>query len=137
MRKKHQLFLIAGVLWFIAGTMVTYIGLKSYLTIEQTWYFPMLTVAVYLAFYQFIFARLVVKHQVRILEHPDPALPWWQFFDKKSYIIMAIMMIGGIGLRVSGLLPLWFIAFFYTGLGFALWSCGVRFLYIAYKYNDR
>ena len=33
---------------------------------------------------------------------------------------MAVMMTGGIGLRVSGLAPEQFIAVFYTGLGAAL-----------------
>ena len=30
---------------------------------------------------------------------------------------MAVMMGGGIGLRMAGLVPDWFVAFFYTGLG--------------------
>ena len=34
--------------------------------------------------------------------------------------MMAIMMGGGIALRASGVVPEWFIAFFYTGLGAAL-----------------
>ena len=41
---------------------------------------------------------------------------------------MAIMMGGGIALRMSGVLPEWFIAFFYTGLGFALTVAGISFI---------
>ena len=40
-----------------------------------------------------------------------------KFFDVKSFIIMAVMMTGGIWLRSSGVAPDRFIAFFHTGLG--------------------
>ena len=51
-----------------------------------------------------------------------------RFFDLKAYIIMAIMMGGGIGLRAAGVFPDQFVAFFYTGLGSALALAGVLFL---------
>jgi hypothetical protein len=41
---------------------------------------------------------------------------------------MAVMMGGGMALRLSHLMPDWMIAFFYSGLGVALFLCGVRFL---------
>jgi quinol-cytochrome oxidoreductase complex cytochrome b subunit len=37
-------------------------------------------------------------------------------------------MIGGMTLRATHIMPDWMIAFFYTGLGIALFLCGVRFL---------
>ena len=40
---------------------------------------------------------------------------------------MAVMMTGGIGLRLSGLAPERFIAVFYTGLGAALLLAGLLF----------
>ena len=40
---------------------------------------------------------------------------------------MAVMMSGGIGLRVSGLAPERFIAVFYTGLGASLLLAGILF----------
>ena len=51
-----------------------------------------------------------------------------RFFDVKGYIIMAVMMGGGISLRSFGIVPTWFVAFFYTGLGIALALAGVGFL---------
>lgn len=41
---------------------------------------------------------------------------------------MAFMIIFGIGLRASGLLPKVFIAVFYTGLGASLFTAGILFL---------
>ena len=48
-------------------------------------------------------------------------------------IMMAIMMGGGIALRASGVVPEWFIAFFYTGLGAALAVAGVSFILRYFK----
>ena len=50
-----------------------------------------------------------------------------KFFDGKAFVIMAVMMSGGIGLRVSGLVPERFIAVFYTGLGASLLLAGLLF----------
>lgn len=50
-----------------------------------------------------------------------------KFFDVKSFIIMAVMMTGGIWLRSSGVAPDRFIAFFYTGLGASLLLAGLLF----------
>ncbi|MFR1166792.1 MAG: hypothetical protein ACLSDQ_03730 [Adlercreutzia equolifaciens] len=51
-----------------------------------------------------------------------------KFFDVRGYLIMAVMMGGDIALRSFHLVPGWFIAFFYTGLGIALALAGVGFL---------
>lgn len=42
-------------------------------------------------------------------------------------MIMAVMMSGGIGLRLSGVAPERFIAAFYTGLGASLLLAGLLF----------
>ena len=48
-------------------------------------------------------------------------------FHLRSFLIMAVMMTGGIYLRASGLAPERFIAGFYTGLGAALLLAGILF----------
>ena len=50
-----------------------------------------------------------------------------KFFDVRSFLIMAVMITGGIYLRASGLAPERFIAVFYTGLGAALLLAGILF----------
>jgi hypothetical protein len=87
-----------------------------------------LAVVVFLIFYFLIFSKLVNKHTERIRQRPEPKLPFWNFFDRSSYVVMVIMMAGGMWLRLSHIVPNWMIAFFYSGLGIALFSCGVRFL---------
>jgi uncharacterized membrane protein len=84
--------------------------------------------AVFAAFYVLVFSRLVRKHTHRIRVHPDERLPAWSCFSPSSWLVMAVMMGGGTALRATGVMPEWFIAFFYSGLGVALFLCGLRFL---------
>ena len=56
-----------------------------------------------------------------------------KFFDIKSFIIMAVMMSGGIYLRASSLAPERFIAVFYTGLGSSLLLAGILLVKIFYN----
>ena len=131
---KNSLLLIAGVVWSLAGAMVSLIGLPLLWQHGQTqptlW---LLALVVFLIFYFLIFSRLVVKHTLRIGENPLKRLPFWNFFDRSSYIVMAVMMSGGMWIRKGQLAPNWMIGFFYSGLGVALFSCGVRFLLVYWQ----
>ena len=126
---KNGLILIAGLVWCVAGAMVCKIGLPLLWTLggTQLILYP-LAVVIFLIFYFLIFSGLVIKHTERIRVRPEQRLPFWNFFDRSSYIVMVIMMAGGMWLRLSQVVPNWMIAFFYSGLGIALFSCGVRFL---------
>ncbi len=126
---KNALMLIAGVVWCIAGTMVTVVGVPLLLRLEPV--DPILlplAAVIFAVFYVFVFSRLVRKHTMRIRAREEERLPVWHFFNASSWIVMFIMMGGGMALRLSHLFPDWFIAFFYTGLGIALFLCGVRFV---------
>jgi uncharacterized membrane protein YfcA len=126
---KNHLVLVAGIVWCAAGAMVILIGLPLELRLapEHLVLLP-LAALIFVAFYVFVFSRLVRKHTGRIRASDEERLPFWQFFNKPSWIVMAVMMFGGMGLRFSHVMPDWVIAFFYTGLGVALFLCGVRFL---------
>lgn len=124
---KHTLILIAGIVWAIAGFNIVRIGLLAYQG-NFTWWRGLLSIAVYAAFQIFVFGKMVKKHTGRILQYKEERQNFFRFFDTKSYLIMAFMMTLGIGLRVSGIVPNTFIAFFYTGLGASLLTAGVLFL---------
>jgi hypothetical protein len=86
-----------------------------------------------------MFFNMSTKHTARIMAYTS-AQPFWRFFDLKSYAIMVVMMSGGIGLRAYHVLPNFFIAFFYTGLGCALALAGIVFVknYLLYdKLNQK
>ena len=125
---KNTLILIAGIVWAIAGFNIVRIGLVAY-SGNFIWWRGLLSVAVYAAFQIFVFGKMVTKHTNRILNYVEEQQNFFRFFDTKSYLIMAFMMTLGIGLRVSGVVPNTFIAFFYTGLGASLLTAGVLFVF--------
>lgn len=130
-----KLLLVAGIVWCIAGANIVNIGIGSFFH-DYGWLFWVLlvgTLVIYTLFHVFIFTKMVGKHAERIRGYADDKTHILKFFDKKGYIMMAIMMGGGIGLRMSGLVPDWFIAFFYTGLGVALVVAGLSFLLRYFK----
>lgn len=135
---SEKLLLVAGAVWLIAGINIANIGIGAYLH-ETGWVFWLLlvgTVAIFVVFHIFVFTKMVGKHSARIRGYEDDRSHIWKFFDTKGYIIMAIMMGGGIALRMSGLAPEWFIAFFYTGLGLALAVAGVSFMIRYFRSAD-
>lgn len=124
--KRNTLLLLACLVWSAAGFNILRIGLLAYppyLTVLNL----CLSVIVFVVFQKFIFGKLVNKHSARIGAYVEEKHLFLKFFDRKSFIIMAIMMSGGIGLRTSGLAPDCFIAVFYTGLGASLLLAGLLF----------
>lgn len=122
---KKYLLLIACVVWSIAGFNVLTIGLTSYANYQSIVNY-LLSICVFVPF-GFIFYKLTQKHTIRIKAYLEDKQWFYRFFDLKSFIIMAVMMIGGILIRKFNLLPDQFIAVFYTGLGCALFLAGLKF----------
>ncbi len=124
--KKQTLLLLAALIWGIAGFNILRIGIVSYAGYTGILNFA-LSVVVFLLFQAFIFGPLVRRHTTRILGYTEEKQFFLNFFDGKSFLIMAFMMTFGIGLRASGLSPVRFIAVFYTGLGAVLFLAGLLF----------
>lgn len=125
--KKQNLLIIAALVWVAAGVNILHIGLEAYAEGYVTTLNEVLSVVVGLVFWFGTFYKLTKKHTQRIKNYEEQHQYFWHFFDLKSFIIMAIMMTGGIALRVSGIAPSVFIAIFYTGLGSALALAGILF----------
>jgi MFS family permease len=128
-RPKNQLMLIAGLVWCAAGAFVCMVGLPLEFRLAPSHLILIpLAVGIFLVFYVVVFSPLVRKHTSRIRARTEDRLPVWNFFNASSWVVMAVMMGGGMALRFSHLMPDWMIAFFYSGLGAALFLCGVLFL---------
>jgi len=126
---KNHLMLVAGIVWCVAGVMVCLVGLPLLFKLEPV--DPLLlplAMVIFAVFYVFVFSRLVHKHTGRIQAREEERLPFWHFFNASSWIVMLVMMGGGMALRFTHAVPDWFIAFFYSGLGIALFICGLRFM---------
>lgn len=124
--KKKTLLLIDCAVWSLAGFNILRIGILSYPPYISAMNI-LLSIVVFTVFQYFIFGRLVKKHTDRIQNYEEERHFFMKFFDVKSFIIMAIMMSGGIYLRASSLAPERFIAVFYTGLGSSLLLAGILF----------
>lgn len=135
--KKRSLLLLPGVVWLIAGINVSRMGLRAYgIMGGLSWRHIGLSLLVFAAFGT-MFYKMSIKHYRRIRSYQQATLPFWHFFDRKSYLIMAFMMGGGIGLRLSGLVPPSFIAVFYTGVGFGLALAGPFFWNMYFRKNSQ
>ncbi|MGL5695332.1 MAG: hypothetical protein ACRCXA_14725 [Peptostreptococcaceae bacterium] len=126
---KRTLILVAGMVWAFAGFRVFSLGSEDVINNKAS---IILILGIgglaYYLFYNFIFSKMSVKHITRIVNHELEQRCIFAFFDKKSYIIMACMMIGGIGLRSLGIINPIYLGSFYIGLGGALFTAGVFFL---------
>ena len=124
--KRNTLLLLACLVWSAAGFNILRIGLMAY---PPYWSVlnVLLSALVFAVFQTFIFGKLVKKHTARIHSYEEERHFFLKFFDGKAFVIMAVMMCGGIGLRLSGLAPERFIAVFYTGLGASLLLAGLLF----------
>lgn len=130
--RRENLLIIAGVVWIVAGLNVANIGLRASLELvgEQLLIIAVLILAglaVFVAFHM-MFGRIVKNNGARIRALTEEMVSPLRFLDAKGYLIMAVMMGAGIGLRALGLIPAWFVSFFYTGLGTALALTGIGFL---------
>lgn len=123
---RNTLLLLACLVWSAAGFNILRIGVIAYPPYLSVLNF-LLSAVVFAVFQKFIFGKLVKKHTIRIHAYSEERQFFLKFFDGKAFAIMAVMMTGGIGLRVSGLAPDRFIAVFYTGLGASLLVAGLLF----------
>ena len=89
-----KLLLVAGIVWLIAGANIVNIGLSAFLD-EAGWLFWVLiggTLLIFVLFHIFVFTKMVGKHASRIRGYEEDKTHLFKFFDKKGYIMMAIMM---------------------------------------------
>lgn len=130
--RRENLLIVAGIVWIIAGLNVVNIGLHAAAELGGA-HLPVIALlligglAVFTAFHA-MFGRIVKKNAARIRALAGETVSPLHFLDAKGYLIMAVMMGGGIGLRAADLIPAWFVSFFYTGLGAALALTGAGFL---------
>ena len=124
--RRNTLLLIAALVWSAAGFNILRIGLLAYPPYRTVVNY-LLSALVFTVFQVFIFGQLVNKHTARISAYEEELHFFLKFFDVKSFIIMAVMMTGGIWLRSSGVAPDRVTSFFYSGLGTSLLLAGLLF----------
>lgn len=124
--KRKNLLAVAGVIWMLAGANIAVIGLQEYMQLAgMTLFLCIIGSFVVADGFHVMFGKLSRKNAARISEMPEQKVSVFRMFNARGYIVMAFMIGLGVTLRVSGLVPAWFIAFFYTGLGASLFGAGL------------
>ena len=134
---RRSLLLIAGCAWSIAGgilisrSLVYLIGVNNHLALEIA-----LGIAFGIIFYLVLFTRISKKHitRIKLITIDNPC--FFSFFNFRSYLLMAIMISGGITLRLSGLVNPEIIYTFFLCMGIPLLVSAWRFFY-SYAKNKK
>lgn len=124
---RRVLVLFAGLAWVGAGAATLRFAFRWLRgSVQSHLLFVVVGVLASLAIHHFGFLRLVDKNLTRLrLSQGKRCL--FSFFTWKSYLIIAVMMTMGAGLRHSGI-PKDYLAVVYLGIGLALLLSSVRYL---------
>ena len=134
---RKTLMVVAGIVWTVAGVNILRIGIDCWAQVSGGFVLMLLgAVAVFAAFHYMVFSRMFHKHKRRISQKGDSNCPMG-FFDARGWMIMGFMITLGVVIRHYELVPLWFIAPFYTGLSSALVLTGIRFLFSSKFWNRK
>ncbi len=117
-----------ALIWLLAGANIFAVGITQ-VALWHDWWVFVSAAAVCALFSGVIFPPVVKRYSERIRNFTTDRAPAWAAFDIKGYLIIAVMMSAGIALRLSSLVPGWFIALFYLGLGLALMMTAFAFLH--------
>ncbi|GAB1477249.1 hypothetical protein MASR2M70_20870 [Bacillota bacterium] len=113
----------------LAGGNILRIGFDDFLSNWHGHLIYVLEVLLILViFIVLIFYRLVKKHHLRILQIDEKKVPFYLFFDIKSYLIMILMITGGLLIRKLHILPDIVIGVLYSGIGLSLEGAGILLL---------
>lgn len=124
--RRHLLF-VAAIVWLLASGMLFWRGL-IYFAPRNGW--KLETIGAFLGgilFFRLLFIRISSKHISRIISLSKSRPYIFSFFSKRSYILMVLMISGGLLLRYSHVAPTYDLSFFYFFMGIPLFLSAIRF----------
>ena len=133
--KQHLLY-VATIVWLFAGLMLISRGANQ--IYEQGIYLltkSIIAVVSGLLFYFLMFRKISMKHILRIMNMTENMVPFYAFFNRRSYFMMISMILLGIIIRKTGFIPIEYLSVFYISMGLPLFISSIRFLYYAINYN--
>jgi hypothetical protein len=122
------LLFIASFVWFLAGGFLIYRGVSGILNDASPSIIKSLVAIVLgVVFYLGVFNRISKKHILRIKEMTSDAVPFYSFFNGRSFLMMMGMMSMGIALKITGVLPASIMVYFFPVMGLPLFVSSLRF----------
>jgi len=133
---KSYLIFVAAIVWTFAGGMLLYRGFSMLIPdTELLWVKLTGSFIAGMIFFVYIFSNISLKHILRIvnLESERPCI--FSVFNWRSYLMMAVMMSFGVTLRMSGIISVKYLSFFYIFMGTPLFLSAFRFYYYGSYYQ--
>jgi hypothetical protein len=127
---RRTLLLIAGCAWSLAGGILIARSLMHLFTFNH---FLAMEIGIGIGsgilFYILLFANISKKHigRINLIKIDNPC--FFSFFNFRSYLLMLVMISGGITLRLSGLVNEEIIYTFFLCMGIPLLVSAWRFFY--------
>jgi hypothetical protein len=131
---RRTLLLIAGCAWSIAGGILIIRAMIQLFTINHLLIIDIATgIIIGIGFYFLLFAKISKKHITRItlINVDNPC--FFSFFNFRSYIMMAIMITGGITLRKLDIINHEILYTFFLMMGLPLLISAYRFFFSYFK----
>ncbi|MEI6091629.1 MAG: hypothetical protein WCR42_14330 [bacterium] len=133
---KRYLLFIAAFVWTFAGGMLLFKGIAFYVNDPMyLWLRILVSLVCGSLFYILMFSKISAKHTKRIMNLKIEKPCMFSFFNFKAYIMMAIMISGGILLRRSGIVPPFYLSILYTTMGIPLFLSSLRFFNYGFNYR--
>ena len=94
--RSKYLLLIAAAVWLIAGSQVARMGIEAIAAGNGNLWLLLIGIPATFGVFHMMFSKLVGKHAARIRSYGEEKMHVLKFFDVRGYLIMAVMMGGGI-----------------------------------------
>lgn len=131
---KRLLILLSGLMWGVVGVILCKlaIGWLSQQTGDLGAYFGVSGAFLSLVIHHFGFLKLVDRNIERISAYDNDKICVFAFQERKSYLIITIMICMGIILRGSPL-PKAYLSIIYIGFGGAMMLSSVKYFFVFFK----
>ncbi len=133
---KKTLYFIAGILWLIGGNILLYKGIYFFSTYTSSLIINMMIgFSLGFTFFFLMFKKIANRYIVRIRQLNPEKQPFYTFFSPKGYLVIIFMISMSVTLRISGIIPVFYMAFIHLFMGTPLTISGGMFFYSGLKYN--
>jgi hypothetical protein len=127
--KTKYLLFVASFVWALAGFVLIVRGLHIAQSHHDSWFWQLpLVLMLGSIFYYALFLKISAKHINRILAIEKPSICVFAFFNKKSYLMMLVMMALGVLLRRSHVVGNESLGLFLVIMALPLLASSVSFL---------
>ena len=131
---RRTLLFIAGVVWVIAGYGLFVRAIVQLLTLNHYLYLDLsIGLAGGIGFYLILFKRISKKHINRIGNIKVEKPCFFSFFSWRSYLMMIVMISGGITLRKLDFIDTEYFYTFYMMMCVPLFISAIRFFIAWYR----